>query len=157
MDTLRRYYREVWVLDFEFWQPDGEQPLPLCLAARELFSRRLVTRWLEGQRPPPPPWSVDPGTLFVSFYASAEVGCLLALGWPVPVRVLDLYVEFKCANSGRPVPAGFGLLGALTAYGLPGLAAVDKETCEPWRNAAARIPPTNARRCWSIVKATLRR
>jgi len=84
---------------------------------------------------------VGPDSLFVAYYASAEVSCFLALGWPVPVRVLDLYVEFRCANSGRPVPAGFGLLGALTAYGLPGMAAVDKEDM---RDLAKRGGPYTA-------------
>ena len=110
-----------------FTQPDGERPLPLCVAARELFSRRLVTIWLEGRLPPPQPWSTGPDTLFVAYYASAEIGCCLALGWPFPQRVLDLYAEFRCRHSGLSVPAGFGLLGALTAYGLPGIASVDKE------------------------------
>jgi hypothetical protein len=127
MDGLRRYYREVWAVDFEFHAPAGERPTPLCLAARELFSRRLVTGWLEGRPPPPQPWSVGQDTLVVAYYASAEMSCCLALGWPFPVRLVDLYAEFRNVTSGRPVPGGHGLLGALAAFGLPGLASVEKE------------------------------
>ena len=116
----------MWCLDFEFYAPTGERPLPLCLAARELFSRRLRTCWLQDLTPPPCPWSVGADVLLVAYYASAEMGCCLALDWPFPVRLLDLYVEFRNLTSGRPVLCGHGLLGALTAFGIEGLAAVEK-------------------------------
>ena len=127
MEGLRRYYREVWAVDFEFYAPTGERPTPLCLTARELFSRRLRTSWLADLTPPPCPWSMGKDVLIVAYYASAEMGCYLALGWPFPARLLDLYAEFRCLTSGRPVPCGYGLLGALTAFGLGGMAAADKE------------------------------
>ena len=41
-------------------------------------------------------------------YASAELGCHLALGWPLPDNVLDLYVEFRnltFAYDGAHAPA----------------------------------------------------
>jgi hypothetical protein len=53
--------------------------------------------------------------------------CFLALDWPFPARVLDLYAEFRAFTCGRAVPAGHGLLGALAYFGLEGLAAVEKE------------------------------
>jgi hypothetical protein len=127
VDSLRRFYREIWALDFEFSAPAGERPTPLCLAARELFSQRLRTCWLEGRTPPALPWSPGQDTLIVAYYASAEMGCYLALDWPFPTRLLDLYAEFRWLTSGRPVPCGYGLLGALTAFGIAGLAAVEKE------------------------------
>jgi hypothetical protein len=73
------------------------------------------------------PWSVGQHTLLVAYYASAEMGCCLALGWPFPLRLLDLYAEFRNLTSGRAVPCGYGLLGALTAFGIEGMAAVDKD------------------------------
>src|SRR5262249_23631883 len=80
-----------------------------------------------GAHPPLPPYPTAPDSLFVAYYASAEVGCHLALGWPVPERVLDLYAEFRCLTSGLETPNGKGLLGALSYYGLDGLAAAEKE------------------------------
>ena len=65
--------------------------------------------------------------LFVAFYASAELGCHLSLGWPLPARVLDLYAEFRVLTNGRPMPHGNSLLGALTHYGLDALDAGEKE------------------------------
>ena len=49
---------------------------------------------------------------------SAELGAFLALGWPLPEAVLDLYVEFRAETNGLPTPSGSGLLGALAYHGL---------------------------------------
>ena len=65
-------------------------------------------------------------TLFVAYYSSAEWGCHLALGWPMPLRVLDLYAEFCCLTSGTRPLHGRGLLGALAHYSLPALDAAEK-------------------------------
>ncbi len=115
MDALQRYYREVWAVDFEFTAPPGERPHPLCVAARELLSGRLHTAWLEDTAPAPW-WSRGPDTLTVAYYASAEMTCHLALGWPFPSRLLDLYAEFRALTCGRTVPCGHGLLGALAYF-----------------------------------------
>jgi hypothetical protein len=44
------------------------------------------------------------------------------------MRVLDLFVEFRCMTNGVAVPAGNGLLGALAYFGLDSLTAVEKES-----------------------------
>jgi DNA polymerase family A len=127
MDTLRRLYREVWAVDFEFFASSGERPTPLCVVARELLTGRLLRRWLDGATPCPPLVPTGPDSLMVAYYASAEMGCFLALDWPFPARLLDLYAEFRALTCGRAVPCGHGLLGALAACGIDGLAAVEKE------------------------------
>jgi DNA polymerase I len=81
-------YREVWAVDFEFAAPPGERPDPICVAARELRSGRLIRLWRDELRQlRRPPYPTDAGVLFVAFYASAELSCHLALGWPMPVRI----------------------------------------------------------------------
>ena len=70
--------------------------------------------------------SIDADTLFVAYYASAELGCHLALGWPVPARILDLYAEFRDRTNGLTTPAGYGLLGGLTYFGLDTIGATEK-------------------------------
>jgi DNA polymerase-1 len=45
----------------------------------------------------------------------------------MPERVLDLFAEFRNLTNGLHVPAGRGLLGALTHYGLPIMDAVEKQ------------------------------
>src|SRR5262249_28456389 len=76
---------------------------------------------------PAPPYVTGPDVLFVAYYASAELGCYRALGWPMPARVLDLFVEFRNRSNGLPPPAGWSLLGALTYFGLDSIDGAKKE------------------------------
>ena len=90
------HFVEVWAVDFEFRQPDGETPEPICMVARELRSGRAIRLWrdeLVGRGASPIPTTSD--RLFVAYYASAEIGCYLELGWPVPLRILDLCAEVR--------------------------------------------------------------
>src|SRR5262249_22692583 len=98
---------------------------PVCLVALELRSGRLIRLWRDefGSEPPYP---ADPDTLFVAYYASAELGCHLALGWPQPARILDLFVEFRNRTNGLETPSGAGLIGALTYFGLNAMDVVEK-------------------------------
>src|SRR5215470_13352362 len=107
-------FREIWAVDFEFIADPGENPDPVCLIARELRSGRTLRLW-RGEFASAPPYPTGGDTLFVAYYASAELGCHLALGWPIPERILDLFTEFRCGTNGLELPAGNGLIGALTA------------------------------------------
>ena len=120
-------YREVWCVDFEFAAPPGERPSPICMVARELRTDRLVRVWQDELRQiRRPPYPIDAGVLFCAFYASAELGCHLALGWPMPARILDLFVEHRATTNGLPTIAGSGLLGALATFGLDGMGSEEK-------------------------------
>jgi hypothetical protein len=119
-------YREIWAADFEFIAKPGERPDPVCLVAWELRSGRKFRLWGD-ELEPRPPYPIDADALFVSFYASAELGCHLALGWPVPARVLDLFTEFRNSTNGLKTPSGSGLLGALVAHGLDAMGASEKD------------------------------
>jgi DNA polymerase I len=128
MSVLSRLpFREIWACDFEFSAPDGERPAPRCVVAVELKSGRETKLWAdELARLSEAPFSTGPDTLFVAYYASAELGCFLALGWPLPTRILDLYAEFRVETNGLPLPCGRGLLGALQFYQLEHIDADDK-------------------------------
>ena len=116
-------YTQIWALDFEFVAESGAQPVPVCLVARELISNKLIRLW-QDELGPEPPFPIDDDTLFVAYFASAEIGCFLALGWPVPTRILDLYTEFRNATNGLPLPGGRGYLSALAEHGI---ASITKE------------------------------
>jgi DNA polymerase I len=106
----------------------GHLPKPICLVAWELRTGRRLKIWEEElQQLAAPPYGAGSDTLVVAYYASAEMGCHLALGWPLPENVLDLYAEFRCQTNGWNTPCGNGLLGALTWYGLQGLSTVEKD------------------------------
>ena len=118
-------FTEVWAADFEFRADAGDTPQPVCLVARELRSGRTLRLWQdELTRLSRPPYPTGTHALFVCYYASAEIGCHLALGWPVPERVLDLFTEFRTLTNGLATGCGAGLLGALTYHGLDGIGAV---------------------------------
>jgi len=135
-------YGEVWVVDFEFVANPGERPEPVCLVARELRTGRTIKQW-RGGFTATPPFRTDAGALFVAYYASADLGCFLALGWPMPANVLDPFVEFRNLRNGLSVPSGFGLLGALIYFGLPHMSDSQKEASRdlvlrggPWSSEA---------------------
>ncbi len=154
-------FSQVWAVDFEFTAPGGERPDPVCLVAWELRSGTKVRLWrdeLRGRRLPP--YSLGSDSLFVSYFASAELGCHLALGWPLPERVLDLYAEFRVLTNGRRAACGRGLVGALAWHGLPAIEASDKDSMRklilsggPWSEAQRRDILTY---CESDVEALAR-
>ncbi len=121
-------FREVWTVDFEFFAPNGERPSPHCVVARELKTDRLVRHWLGDDAPSLPPYGTGDDVLLIAYYSSAEWTCHCALEWPMPRRVLDLYVEFRNLTSGLTVPCGRGLLGALAYFGLDALDATEKQS-----------------------------
>jgi DNA polymerase-1 len=119
-------FREIVPMDTEFQALPGERPVPVCLVAHELRSGHRF-RIFRDQFGAAPPYATGPDVLFVAFYASAELGCYRALGWPMPERILDLYVEFRNLTNGLPTPAGSGLLGALAYFGLDNRGATEKK------------------------------
>jgi DNA polymerase-1 len=120
-------YTEVWVVDFEFRAAPGERPDPVCLVAYEVNSGREIRLWEDELKTGPCPYSTGPGALVVAYYASAEMGCHLALGWSLPANVLDLYAEFRVETNGKTLPVSNGLLGALEYYGHSGISALEKD------------------------------
>jgi hypothetical protein len=118
-------FREVVVVDTEFTAITGERPVPVCVVAHELGSGRRF-RLFGGQFGPEPPYAAGADVLFVAFYASADLGVYRVLGWRMPERILDPFIEFRNRTNGLPTPAGSSLLGALAYFGLDAIAAVEK-------------------------------
>ena len=120
------HYAAVWVLDFEFIAQAGEQPTPVCMVAHEVRSGRWVQLWLD--EPTVPPFSLGPDTLFVAYSATAEWSCFLELGWPPPLRCIDLYAEFVCSFNGSADGKLFpSLLAAAAHYGLSTIGTAEKD------------------------------
>jgi hypothetical protein len=126
-------FDEIWLVDFEFLgrstggaHREGNRPHPVCMVAHEYRSGRTIRLW-QDEFGPAPPYRIDDRVLIVAYYASAEMGCHLALRWARPTHLLDLYVEFKNRLGGRKSPVGVGLLGALTLHGLDGARGEEKD------------------------------
>ena len=121
-------YREIWAVDFEYVAHGGDRPEPVCMVAKELRADRVIRIWRdELHKLEAPPFPCGPDSLFIAYFASAELGCFLALGWPMPARILDLYTEFRAITNGLPLPSGRSLIGALVYFGLPHMGGEEKD------------------------------
>jgi hypothetical protein len=129
IDRLLARFDEIWLHDFEFFSLPGERPDVVCCAARELRSGRTLQLWRD-QLSSTPPYMTDDGVLFVNFVANAEIGCHLALGWPIPRYILDLSPAFRVLVNGRYPPEGKGLLGAMRYYGLDNIGSKQKDAMQ---------------------------
>lgn len=135
-------FKAVLVVDSEFGTDVNGRAVPLCLVARDLTSGRQIDLWLADGAPATPPYPIDKDVLFVCYSATAELSCHEALGWPLPVCVLDLMVEFRNLTN-RIQPRGMKqpphrLLDALTFFGLDAMDALEKKD---WRELAMRGNP----------------
>jgi DNA polymerase I-like protein with 3'-5' exonuclease and polymerase domains len=75
---------------------------------------------------PEAPFNVGQDSLYVGYYTSGDLECFLELGWDLPVRVMDLYAEFRCITNGKWLPSGRGLIGALHYFGLDAMGVDEK-------------------------------
>src|SRR5262249_41524246 len=121
-------FKHIWLGDFEFQSSDGERPKPICLVAHEVRTGQVLRLWQDDlQRLSAAPYSIGRDSLFVAYYASAEMGCHIALGWSMPFYVLDLFTEFRVLTNGLRTISGNGLLGALAYFGLEAMDAAEKD------------------------------
>lgn len=122
-------FQQVWAVDFEFAASSGAAPQVRCLVAKELHSGQEIKLWCdELSQLTAPPYAIGEDALFVAYYASAEFGCHLSLGWGLPIHVLDLFAEFRNMTNGLSTLCGGGLLGALAHFGLSSIDVAEKET-----------------------------
>ena len=126
-------YRGIWCLDTEFRDGPlvgprcpGHLPTPVCLVAKELTSGRLLRLWHDDLETGSP-FPVDNETLFIAFYASAEWGVFLQLGWQPPTRIIDLSAEFRNETNGLHLATRRDLLGALSNHGLVSITKEQKD------------------------------
>jgi len=116
-------FREIWLIDFEFTHGESEAATPdvHCLVAREYRTGEVLRVWREElQTMIEAPFAVGEDALTVAFFASAEITCFLELGWPLPVHVLDLFTEHRCATNGLLVRGQNSLLAVLKLHNIDG-------------------------------------
>ncbi|MEK7953257.1 DNA polymerase [Luteolibacter soli] len=157
-------------MEFAFHASPGERPVPICLVANTLPSGRIVRLGGEALAScGEVPFDVGLATLVVAFNAEDALGCFRALGWQVPVNLIDLYTEFRNFTNGLPMRIGRDLCGALLTMGVPfanvvGDPDVDhllvrggpysyEEQSALLKNCEARVEGIG--RLWSILKPRL--
>jgi len=129
MKIHNKPFKHVWLVDFEFSAPPGENPKPICLVAWDVVTGDKLRMWEDELTSlSKAPYDTSSDSLFVAFYASAEIGCHLSLGWELPVFVLDLFTEFRVKTNGNPPSCGSGLLGALIWHGIDAMDSTEKDS-----------------------------
>jgi DNA polymerase-1 len=119
-------FDEIIFADFEFIAPPGERPDVVCLAWHEYTTGITRTLWAD-ELGSLPPYRTDARALFACFVANAEIGCHLSRNWPVPKNIIDLHAEFRRLTNGCIVPAGKGLIGACTYFGIDTISSKQKD------------------------------
>ena len=131
-------FEEIWVIDSEFICDRGNTYDVVCFCGVELLSGRTFRKWRD-ELTSVPPFRTDDKSLVVVFAGTAEIGSMLALGWPLPVTLLDLSPEYRLFVNGRAAKDDRrGLLDALRRYGLPGMEKAEKDY---WRDIVLHGPP----------------
>ena len=123
-------FKEIWSVDTEYFPKGGEGglPQPVCLVAKEFRTEQEIRLWQDELNILKQcPYDIGPDTVTIAYYASAEMGTFLSLGWDLPKWVVDLYAEFRCQTNGHFYTNGTGLLGALSWFGEPATSAVEKD------------------------------
>ena len=69
--TLAEEFEQVWAVDFEFREVNGNLPEVHCMVARELFSGQLIRTWISGELSTPCPIPLGRDILYVAYYATA--------------------------------------------------------------------------------------
>jgi DNA polymerase I len=116
-------YAHVWALDFEFGSLPNSRPDVRCMVAHDLCTGRSVR--LFGAQLSSPPFGLGEDSLFLSYFATAELSCFHALGWPPPMNLIDMHAEFRALSNGYGLTR-YALPDALRHLGLESAAAFDK-------------------------------
>jgi hypothetical protein len=132
MRVVDKDFAEITLFDFEYGTDTRGLRVPVSLCFEQLVSGCKVRMWTD-ELGSLPPYDTGPDNLFVCYSAAAEMSCHIALGWPIPKRLLDLYVEYLNHKNGLPrhdtqgKKKQFNLLAALHNFGLAHVAPEDKK------------------------------
>lgn len=128
MDALP--YERILSIDFEYEDGGvaGNNPRAVCLVVRDFRSGAVKRYWREELfSMTVAPFDIGSETLVVAYFAPAEIQCFMALGWPRPENLLDLFVEFRRLTNGKYPAHGNGLIGALRYFDLERFVPAQKD------------------------------
>ena len=128
MDALP--YERILSIDFEYEDGGvaGNVPRPVCFVVRDFKTGSLKRYWRdELLSMTVAPFDIGSETLVVAYFAPAEIQCFMALGWPMPENLLDLFPEFRRLTNGQYLAYGKGLVGALRYFDLERFVPAQKD------------------------------
>jgi hypothetical protein len=151
-------YRRLICLDTEF-RARGDPHRGWCLCAVDLRSGDSWRIWLDDYSNELP-FPVDRDTLFIAFVAGAEIATYLARRWPFPVRVFDLFQEFRLITNTGLKSDPHSLEAACAHFHISTIAHAAKKALQT--EAAERLDwPEEKKReliayCWEDTLSTAR-
>jgi DNA polymerase-1 len=111
-------FGSISLVDFEFQSLNGNRPEPVCMVVKDSRSGIVKRYWQDELRKLHEcPFPVGQTDLMVAYFASAEFGCMLELGWKLPAQVIDLFAEHRVETNGLYLPTGNSFLSALAWRG----------------------------------------
>jgi DNA polymerase-1 len=138
-------YERILFIDFEYEDGGvaGNNPRVVCLVVRDFKTGAVKRYWRDALfEMIVAPFDIGPKTLVVAYFASAEMQCFMALGWPMPENLLDPFAEFRRLTNGQYPEHGHGLVGALRYFGLDSFVPAQKDAMRqlvlsggPWSEA----------------------
>lgn len=135
--TLWGMFDSKWSVDYEFMGGLPESnPNPICYVAENVDTGEVIRHWIDGSEHLPE-YPTHGKALFIAFYASAEMSCHIALGFPKPLSIVDLFAEYRVTTNGR-VTGGNGLIKACENYGIK---TMSKDYKEQMRDRIMQGPP----------------
>jgi DNA polymerase I-like protein with 3'-5' exonuclease and polymerase domains len=118
-----------YVFDFEFKQTPGNNPLPVCVTLKNIFTGKTTQHWLlDNKISNPFPYDIK-NSLFICHFSVAEVSCMIALGLEKPKLIWDTFVQEKKLANG--LVDGFSLLNCCSRYGISTMSEIKKKS---WRD-----------------------
>jgi hypothetical protein len=124
-------FEHVWIIDFEYISKDGDPPEVVCMVAKDTVTGKEIRLWRTQLRKlKKAPFDTGTKSLIVSYYAPAEMSIFYVLEWPLPLRIIDLFAEFRVKTNGHVDLFGFktrnSLLAAMKYFGLASISAQEK-------------------------------
>lgn len=117
MRSLLEDFTNAWIVIARIMIESGEKAQPIAFVAQDIERGSLIEigmpRLLDVRHPPYP---TGPQAAICTVDVRELAAFHLALGWPMPERIIDLMIEFKLVSSGRRPLIG-GLVGALLWFG----------------------------------------
>ena len=136
LERLRELVEAAYVYDYEYSQTPGNNPKPVCVTLKNIFSGKTTQHWLlDGEDPKAFPYDIK-NSLFICHYAVAEVSCMIAMGLPKPKLIWDTFVQEKKLLNG--LEKKFSLLACCNRYGISCMSEVKKHG---WRDTIINIFP----------------
>ena len=109
----------VYAFDYEYRQPEGENPTVVCLVLKNLLNDH--TYRLSGKDLKKFPVPITDDSLFIAHHAPAEINSMLSLGFKKPKFVFDTCVESRKLYWGKQDGFNFKLVGCCARYGIKGV------------------------------------